>query len=505
VDSHVAQEATSEAKASRLLLWPLLGVMLAQLLAMLDMNVTATALPAIINQFGSLQSLAWVTAAYILAAIVTTPLYGKFGDLFGRKSVFTVAMVFFLTGSLLSGSAQSMAQLTAFRAVQGAGAGGFIVSAMVVYTELLTKEQRTRYQGLFSSTLTGFAALGPLIGGFVTDDFGWRWIFFMNVPIGVASLVLMLTTTHLKRQPRKVTIDLPGAILLGGAATCLVLVSSWAGNQYSWASAVIIGLLAGAVALLLAWLITERYASEPIVPLYLLRSRLLNIANLEAFISGATMFGALIFLPLFMQVSTSASPAISGLLLLPLTIGVMVAALVASPLMIKYGREKWFGFGGVALATTGTGLLLTLTPGTGEVVSIGYSVVIGLGLGLMVQVYALAVMNNAPMADLGAAVSLQTMGRQLGGALGLAIFSGIFQARLGSEVTSRTSATQRGLALAASHEPSKVRALPEALRNLVVTSYDHAIDTVFLTATGLLAVGLILALTIRLPSSRGQR
>ncbi|MFF8844581.1 MDR family MFS transporter [Streptomyces sp. NPDC015127] len=482
------------ARSTRRVLLPLIGVLLAQLLAMLDMNITATAMPVIIDEFGGLSTFFWVATAYTLAATVTTPLYGKFGDLFGRKPVFVFAMAAFLAGSILSGTAQSMLQLSLFRAVQGVGAGGFIVSAMALYTELLTPEQRTRYQGYFSTALTGFAALGPLAGGWITDQWGWRWIFFMNIPIGAVSLLLLLTTLELDRRVTRPKIDYAGALLVGGVATCLVLISSWAGTEYGWGDPLIITLIVGTLALLALLGLVERRAAEPVVPLYLLRRPILNIANFQAFASGAAMFGALMFLPIFLQVSTGSSATDSGLLLLPLTIGIVLAALGASPLMVKFGNEKWFGAAGVAVTGVGMAMLVTLTPDTGRLVSLAYTVLIGIGLGLMTQVYALAVMNNSPMKDLGAAVSLQTLGRQLGGSLGLAAFNAIFHARLVSELSVLTPAEAK-----AAEQPESVHKMTGSIRETILAAYDDAVDRVFLVASCVLLVALVLALVIKLP------
>ncbi|WP_437070653.1 MDR family MFS transporter [Streptomyces sp. enrichment culture] len=480
--------------AGRRVLLPLVGVLLAQLLAMLDMNITATAMPVIIDEFGALGSFFWVATAYTLAATVTTPLYGKFGDLFGRKPVFVFAMGAFLAGSVLSGAAQSMVELSLYRAVQGVGAGGFIVSAMALYTELLTPQQRTRYQGYFSTALTGFAALGPLVGGYVTDTWGWRWIFYINVPIGAVSLLLILTTLKLDRRATRPKIDYSGALLVGGVATGLVLISSWAGTEYGWGDPLILSLIAGTVALIVGLGLVERRAAEPIVPLYLLRRPILNISNAQAFASGTAMFGALMFLPIFLQVTTGSSATDSGLLLLPLTVGIVIAALCASPLMVKFGNEKWFGAGGVAVTGVGMAMLITLTPDTDRLVSLAYTVLIGIGLGLMTQVYALAVMNNSPMKDLGAAVSLQTLSRQLGGSLGLAAFNAIFHARLVSDL-SELDDEQVELA----QQPENVHGMSGSLRETVLNAYDAAVDRVFLVATSVLVVALILALLLKLP------
>ncbi|WP_416973829.1 MFS transporter [Streptomyces sp. 4F14] len=481
---------------------PLIGVLLAQLLAMLDMNVTATAMPVIIDEFGGLDSFFWVTTAYTLTATATTPLYGKVGDLLGRKPVLVFAMAAFLTGSVLSGAAQSMAQLALFRAVQGIGAGGFIVSAMALYTELLTPAQRTRYQGWFSTALTACAALGPLAGGYLTDGWGWRWIFYVNVPLGALSLLLILTTLKPARRAARPTIDYAGAVLTGGVATGLVLVSAWAGTEYGWGSPQILALIGGTAVLAAALGVVERRAREPVVPPHLLRRPVLALANAQAFASGAAMFGALMFLPIFLQATGGGSATDVGLLLLPLTGGVVLAALAASPLMARFGHEKWFGAAGVAVTGLGMGLLATLTPDTSRALSAGYTVLIGTGLGLTTQVYALAVMNNAPRDDLGAAVSLHTLARQLGAGLGLAAFNAVFHTRLVSELAALDAESAR-----AAQRPDSVHRMTGSARRTALDAYDAAVDQVFLVAAGLLAVALVLALLLRLsqqPDKAGE-
>ncbi|MFF4775709.1 MFS transporter [Microtetraspora fusca] len=414
----------------RRLILPLAAVMLAQLLAVVDLNITAAALPAVVAEFGDLDLFAWVTTGAVLASTVTTPLYGRFGDVFGRKPVFVTALAVLSAGSVLCGLSGSMIELVVFRAVQGVGAGGLMVSAVAVYAELLDPRRRVRHQIYFATGMNVFTALSPFVGGLVTDAMGWRWTFFLTVPVALVALVL-IATARLARPEGAAAVDYAGAALLGGGCLCLVLLSSWAGTEYAWGSPVVVGLAAAVVLLAALWVRAEHRAARPIVPLRLFRDRVLVAANVQGFVTGLAMFAAITFLPLLM-VASGASVTGAGAALLPITAGTLVASLGGSPLMARLGHPQAFGVAGGVLLLAGLVGLAAQTayggvaPGPIAV----WTACFGVGLGLMFQVYSVAVMNHAPRPDLGAALAVQSLSRQLGGMLGLAALSGVFRSEL---------------------------------------------------------------------------
>ncbi len=408
---------------------PLAAALLAQVLAVVDLNITATALPAIVTEFGRLDLFAWVTTGAVLASTVTTPLYGRFGDVFGRKAVFVTALALLSAGSVLCGLAGSMTQLVVFRVVQGVGAGGLMVSAVAVYAELLDPRQRVRYQVFFATAVNVSSAVSPFLGGLVTDTMGWRWTFFLSVPFGLAALVLIATTRRLARPEGETAVDYRGAALLAAACMCLVLLSSWAGTVHPWTSPVVAGLGLGAVALFVLWVRVERRARRPIVPLRLFRNRVLVAAYVQGFMTGLAMFAAITFLPLLM-VASGMNATGAGVSLFPITAGTLVVSLAGSPLMARWGRPQMFGVAGAGLLLAGlAGLAVQADAGVSPA-GIAATVCLGIGLGLLFQVYSVAVMNHAPRPDLGSALAVQSLSRQLGGLLGLATLSGVYRLQL---------------------------------------------------------------------------
>ncbi|MEU0564574.1 MFS transporter [Nonomuraea sp. NPDC005983] len=472
---------------------PLVAVALAQFLAMVDLNITATALPAIVGEFGRLDLFAWVTTGAVLASTVTTPLYGKLSDVLGRKQVFILALGLLTAGSVLCALAQSMPQLVLFRIVQGVGAGGLMVSAMAIYAELLTPEQRMRSQIWFATTLNASAAISPFLGGVITDWIGWRWTFWLSVPVALLAVALLAGTKLLPRPGAPGRIDYLGAALLGGVCTCLVLVSSWAGVTHAWGSPVIVGLGAAAAVLVIAWLRVERRAEQPIIPLRLFRDPVLVVANAQGFVTGLTMFAAVTFLPLLM-VARGETATGAGLALIPLTAGSLIVSLGGSPLMARAGRPQVFAvLGGLLLVGGLAGLAVT----SGQAMTV-CAIVFGIGLALIFQVYSVAVMNHAPRRDLGSAIGLQSLSRQLGGTLGLAALSSVFRSRLAEELTARVPEHLRAQATAAAGDPETVSALPETLRAAVTGGYGAALTLTLLIAAACAAAGLLAALLLRL-------
>jgi EmrB/QacA subfamily drug resistance transporter len=469
--------------------------MLGMLLAALDQTIVATALPTIVGDLGGLNHLSWVVTAYLLAATVSTPLYGKLGDLYGRKLVFQAAIVIFLAGSALAGLSQSMAQLIAFRAVQGLGGGGLMVTAQAIIADVVSPRERGRYMGYFGAVFGGAMVAGPLAGGFFTDHLTWRWVFYINLPLGLAAFVVTALALHPHERRVRHRIDYLGAALLAAGVACLVLLTTWGGNQYAWGSATILGLGVAAAVLLTAFGLVERRAAEPIIPLELFRNSTFDVASAVSFIIGFAMFGVISFLPLYLQLVTGASATNSGLLLLPLMFGLLGASTLSGQLISRTGRYKVFPVAGTAIASAGMWLLSTMTPATSRTTSTLYMIVVGIGIGLVMQVVVMATQNAVDRRVLGIATGTVSFFRSVGGSFGVAVFGAIFSSRLAGElaihlpagVLARAKAAGGGSATR-SLSPRALDALPPALREGFVQAFSNA-----LTATFRYAVPCILA------------
>ena len=473
------------------------GLMLGMLLAALDQTIVATALPTIVGELGGLDHLSWVVTAYLLTSTASTPVYGKISDLVGRKVVFQTAIVIFLVGSVLSGVAQNMLQLILFRAVQGLGAGGLISMAMAVIGDVVSPRQRGRYVGYMGSVFALASVAGPLLGGFFVDQLTWRWVFFVNLPIGAVALFVTSAVLRLpvRRVPR--AIDYLGAALLVGAVTCLLLVTVWGGSEYAWTSPVILALGTGAIVLTALFLMQERRAPEPILPLRLFRNRIFSVANAAMFIVGLVMFGGIVFIPLFLQVVRGVSPTRSGMLLLPLMFGIISASVTSGRIISRIGRYKAFPVAGTALMVTGLLLFTRLDVATSGLVTGLYMVTFGVGIGLTMQVLVLAVQNAVEHRDLGTATSAATFFRSMGGALGTALFGAIFASRLASQLAAGLPSGVADEAAVVQSTPERIAALPEPVREVVVAAVAGGVDAVFMWAVPFAVIGFFLALALQ--------
>ena len=467
------------------------GLMLGMALAALDQTIVATALPTIVGDLGGLNHLSWVVTSYLLAATVSTPIWGKLGDLVGRKRMYQLAIVVFLVGSVLSGIATSMAQLIAFRAVQGIGGGALIVLAQAIIADVVSPRERGRYQGYFGALFGACSIAGPLLGGFFTDHLSWRWAFYINIPIGALALVVTSTVLPASLTRRKVRIDVLGAGLLTAAVSGIVLVTTWGGSEYAWSSPVIVGLSAASAVLLGLFVLVERRAVEPILPLRLFRHSIFTVSSGVSLLVGVAMFGAISFLPLFLQVAGGISPTNSGLLLVPMSLGLLGASIFAGQVVSRTGRYRILPITGTAVAAFGMLLLSTMGPGTSRLVSGVYMVVLGIGLGLTMQVLVLVTQNAVRVADLGVATSTVNFFRSVGGSIGVALFGAIFNARLVTELTGT------GVALPDPVTPQAIEALPAAQHTAVVDGFANALTTVFLIAVPVMLVGFLLSFLLR--------
>lgn len=472
----------------------LTAIVLASFLASLDNNIVSTALPTITSDLGGVQDYTWVSTAYLLAAAISVPIIGKLGDLAGRKRLFLISLAIFLVGSALSGASTSIISLTVFRALQGIGGGGLVVTAMASFAELFAPDDRGRFQGYFAGVLAVATVGGPVLGGAIADGPGWRWIFYLNLPLGAVALILAATKMQLASQAQadgaKPVIDYLGALLLGAWVTTLVFVGAWGGSRYAWTSPTVIALCAFTVAVFTAWLFVEYHASDPVVPLRLFRAPLLSLSVAATFLSGFALFGGLVFVPLYFQAVEGASASNSGLLLLPFALGVLVVAFSARGVLTRVRAYGLLSFVAMALSAAGVLLLASMNVGTPFAVAAAYTVLVGVGFGLAMQVLTLAVQLEAPPRDLGAASSVVTSARQIGGSLGLAVLGGIFTAALSSQLH------QHNISSALATNPVDIRNLGHAARTAVTASYAHALRSVFLVAGVLLSLAAVVMLPV---------
>lgn len=476
----------------RQILLVLSGLMLGLFLAALDQTIVATALPTIAGELGGLEQLSWVVTAYLLTSTASAPLYGKVSDMYGRKIVFQFAIVTFLLGSVLAGIAQSMLQLIVFRAVQGLGAGGLIVMAMTIVGDVLSPRERGRYQGYIGSVFALSSIAGPLLGGFFVDNLSWRWVFYINLPIGLAALFVTASVLDLPFRRVDHPVDYLGATLLVGGVSSLLLVTVWGGSEYPWGSPVIIALSVLSVALLAWFLVQERRVEEPILPLRLFRDRTFAITSAAGFIVGLGMFGAIVFLPLFLQVVMGASPTNSGLLLIPLMGGVVTSSILSGRLITRTGRYKVFPLVGTTLMAVGLWLLSNMSPETNLFQASAFMIVFGTGVGLVLQVLVIAVQNAVEARDLGVATSSTTFFRSLGGSFGTALFGAILTSQL---VTRLTPLAPEGSSAGFGEltgSPELIAQLPPGVRDSVIEAFSGAITTSFAVAIPFIVVALLL-------------
>jgi EmrB/QacA subfamily drug resistance transporter len=462
-------------------LWTVFAaLMLGMFLAALDQTIVSTALPTIVGDLGGLNHLSWVVTSYLLASTVSTPLYGKLGDMLGRKPVFLAAILIFLAGSMLAGLSQTMGELIGFRALQGIGAGGLMVGAQAIIADIVPPRERGRYTGLIGGVFAVASVAGPLLGGFLVDNLSWRWVFYVNLPVGALAIVIVVTKLHLHTPTVRHRLDLFGAALLSGGVTSLILLTTWGGNEYAWGSATIVGLGIAGVALLGAFVWWETKAAEPLLPLSLFRSRVFSVANAMGFTIGMAMFGAIIFIPLYLQLVYGASPTSSGLRLLPLMAGLLVAAILSGRAITRVGRYKMFPIAGTATLVVGMFLLSRLGVDTPPWVVSVYMLVVGVGIGLVMQVLVLVVQNDVQPSEIGVATSTATFSRSVGGSFGVAIFGAIFASRLSGELAVFPHAVTARLGSGIHLNPEQAKHLPPAVHADFLQAFAHSLNGVFL-------------------------
>lgn len=483
------------------------GLMAGMFLAALDQSIVGTALPRIVSDLGGLDKLSWVVTAYLLTSTAATPLWGKISDLYGRRIIFQAAIVLFLAGSALCGLAQNMPQLIGFRALQGIGGGGLLAIAFSIIGDIIPPRERGRYQGYFGAVWGSAAVAGPLLGGWFTDGPGWRWIFYINIPVGIVALVIISMVLKLPTQKREHSIDYLGAALIVAAVSAMLLYLDWAGKNYGWGSARAIGLIATAVVLAALFIFVELRAREPIIPMRLFRNSVFSTANLFGFLFGVAMFGSSIFLPLYLQAVKDMSPTRSGMAMLPTVAGMMSFSILSGQLITRRGRYKIFPVLGSVTVIVALVVLTRLSVDTSYPhVAIG-AFLFGAGMGMTMQTIVVAVQNSVEYRDMGVATSSATFFRSLGGAIGTAVLGAILTSRLDHHLADRLDDTGSSIdpSTIDANNIESIRALTEPARSIVSEAFTSATNDVFLACVPFIVAALIVVLFLKeLPLRSGQ-
>ena len=485
-----------ESKRGLILLF--IGLMLSMLLASLSQTVLSAAMPTMVGELNGVEHMLWIMTAYILASTITMPIYGKLGDLIGRKSLLIAAILLFMAGSVVGAIAGDMNLLIVGRVIQGLGGGGLLILSQAIIADVVPARERGKYMGVMGAVFAISSVAGPLLGGWFTEGIGWRWTFWINIPLGTLALVAAIYFLHLpKGATAKPGIDGWGMALLAVATTCLVLVASWGGKDYGWDSLTIIGLIVATVIAAAAFVLVERKTAEPIIPLSLFKDRNFNLTTIAGLLTGIAMFGAIGYVPTYLQMTFSADATEAGLLMIPMMGALLVTSVVTGSLVSKYGRYKWMPIVGSLFVAIGLALLGTLSPDTPLWVFCAYLAIMGMGLGTSMQILVLIVQNSFPNSQVGTATASNNYFRQIGASLGSAVVGSLFATRLTDLLVKRLPGDGGVIGGINSLTPGGVKNLPDELRTIVDLAYNDALTPLFLYMVPLALAALVLLLFVK--------
>ncbi len=479
----------------RRVLFVFAGLLVAMLLASLDQTILSTALPTIVGELDGVDHMLWVTTAYLVAATIMMPVYGKLGDLLGRKGLFIGALLLFLAGSVIGGLAQDMTWLIVGRAVQGLGGGGLMILSQAIIADVVPVRERSTYMGVIGGVFGISSIAGPLLGGWFTEGVGWRWAFWINLPLGLVAVGLAVAFLTLPARRVAVRFDLWGTVTMAVAVTAIILVASWGGTEYEWGSVTMNLLISVAVVFSVLFVLAERRAAEPIIPLSLFRSRNFVLATSVGLFIGIAMFGALAYLPTYLQIVTGTNATVSGFMMIPMVLGLMTSAITTGQLASRTGRYKWMPVASMIVVGTALALMSTLTVDTPLWILLAYLFLLGAGIGLAMQILILVVQNSFPDSHVGTATAANNFFREIGASLGGAIVGALFTARLTDLLTDRLPAGTTGDTN--SFTPAVINALPHAVHDLITGAYNEALTPVFAMLIPMVAAGLVLAMFIK--------
>ncbi|WP_437187947.1 MDR family MFS transporter [Planctomicrobium sp. SH668] len=466
------------------------------MLAALDSTIVSTALPTIMGELGGVDHLSWVVTAYLLAQTIVTPIYGKLGDLYGRKIVLQVGIVIFLIGSVLCGLSQSMLQLIVFRFIQGLGGGGLMVTTQAAVGDVVSPRDRGKYQGLFGAVFGVASVVGPLVGGYITNHWSWQWIFYINLPIGIVAMFVLATTLPSRSIKVRHSIDFVGAALFSVFLCTLILATDLGGTMYAWNSPMITSMAAVIVVTFILFIVTERFAVEPVLPLRLFLNRTFTISSVLGMIVGFSLWGSVTYLPVYLQIVNGATPIESGMQMLPLMGGVLTMSITSGRIISATGRYRIFPIIGMAVMGSGLWILSGMKPDVSPFVASLYFLWIGLGLGMIMQVLVIAIQNAVPYRDLGVSTSGAILFRLMGGSIGTAALGTVFKSQLHAQLSKLLPAGENVAEHVVRISPQVMQTLPEDLRAIYTNAFVNSISTVFTVAATIATFGFVLALML---------
>ena len=494
------KKATKKASAKKHILLVFAGLMMTMLLSSLDQTIFSTALPTIVGELNGVDHMLWVTTAYILASTIMLPVYGKLGDLVGRKGLFIGAISVFILGSIVGGMAGDMTWLIIGRAIQGIGGGGLMILSQAIIADVVPARERGKYMGIMGGVFALSSVAGPLLGGWFTESIGWRWAFWMNIPLGILAIASAIFFLRLPKRilEAKPKLDIAGMAILAIASTSIVLITTWGGTTYDWNSPIIISLIAAAVASAIALVAVERRAAEPVMPLHLFKKKNFLLTTGAGLIIGIAMFGAMAYMPTYLQMVTGASATNAGFMMIPMMAALLVSSITSGAIVSKTGRYKWFPVAGVSIVGVSLFLLSTMTPDLPIWVICSFLAVMGLGLGLSMQILVLIVQNTFPLKEVGTATAGNNYFRQIGASVGSAVVGGLFSSRLTQLLSERMPATAGAVAGSEnSFTPELVKHLPEPVHNIIIGSYNDALAPIFLYMIPLIVIAVILLIFVK--------